>query len=160
MKTIRLTLGVMLLALLASCGKQGPAGPAGTPGINGTNGAANINNGSITVNAGTWNNSSANYWNYGVNDPAIVDMNVDVVMAYVYYGSDYFALPSASLLAAGDNMNFAYHNGLVSLIYNYSTAPSVNLQFKIVVIPPAIIKNNPGLNLRNYHAVQKALSAR
>ncbi|HXC03140.1 MAG TPA: hypothetical protein VNZ86_00235 [Bacteroidia bacterium] len=157
MKTLRLTFGVMLLALLASCGKEGPAGPAGTPGMNGTNGAANINNGTITVNPGQWNASSTNYWNYGVADPAIVDMNVDAVLVYALANGNYFALPSAGLLAAGDNMNFGYQNGMVSLIYYGSSSPSIAIQFKVVVIPPAVIKNNPGLNLKDYYAVQNAL---
>jgi hypothetical protein len=158
MKTLKLSFGVLLLALLASCSKEGPAGPAGTPGLNGTNGAANINNGTITVASSQWNSSSTNYWNYGVGDPAVVDMNVDVVLVYVLANGNYFALPCASLLTGGDNMSFGYQNNLVSLIYNNPTAPAASLQFKVVVIPPAVMKSHPGLNVKDYYAVQKAMS--
>jgi hypothetical protein len=158
MKTVKLSLGVLLLSFFASC--TGPAGPDGAPGQNGLNGVANITNGTITVPAASWNSSSANYWNYGVADNAIVDMNVDAVMVYVLANGNYFGLPSASLLTSGDVMSFGYQNNLVSLIYNNPSAPTADLQFKVVVIPPAIMKNNPGLNLKDYNAVQRALSKR
>jgi hypothetical protein len=158
MKIVKLSFGILMLALFTSCAKDGPVGPAGTNGTNGTNGAANITTGLITVPSASWNSSSTNYWNFGVSDNAVVDMTSDVVLAYVLSNGNYFALPCASLLVQGDNMSFAYQNNLVSLIYNNVNPPANTLDFKIVVIPPAIMKAHPGLDLKNYKQVQQALS--
>ena len=137
MKTTKfLTILTAIAVLLISCSK-GDTGPAGPAGANGSNGSANVTATTFTITPGSW---SAVSGIYGVNltVPALTNINTDEVSVSVEQttGID-LGLPSNNLLANGDQIEFAYETGEVSIEYSYSSAPTTSLVSKVVVIPPA-----------------------
>ncbi|HWY99222.1 MAG TPA: hypothetical protein VNY36_09060, partial [Bacteroidia bacterium] len=115
MKTTKLIMAALVAAtMFTSCGSEGPVGPTGPTGpggLNGapgTNGAANVtvNTGTIAASSAGWSQAgSTNVYYAQLSDPAIVDYNTDVVMAYVQ-GTvspfDYIALPLSNFLINTD----------------------------------------------------------
>lgn len=152
---IKLILGILTIIVLTfnSCkkpkdGEQGPAGKDGT---------ANISNTTTTpIYTSDWAGSSGQ-WTKTISIPTLHESS-DAVMVYVYIFPNYYALPCSNLLVGSDNFNYSFQEGSVKIYYSNSTAPTTTLQFRIVVIPPAMIIQNPNIDLKNYEAVKKAFN--
>ena len=148
-----------ILALtVSSCqkGDTGPAGSAGTNGTNGTNGVANITSAIYPVTPGSWSNPSTDVYTVSYTNSAISDANHDGIEVFISTnGSIWFGLPSTNLISSGDNVEFNYSNGQIEFLYIFTSAPTSTLDFKVVVIPPAIMKQHPNTNWSDYNNVIK-----
>jgi len=176
MKTTKLFMAALIAAtMFSSCGSEGPTGPTGPtggPGANGLNGAANVTVNTATIAAGTgvggWTQSvsSPNVYYSQFNASAITDFTSDVVVAYVQgtasSTSDFYALPVTNFYANNDAMSFSYNNNLVTFYYVFTVGttvvPPVPFTVKIAVIPPGVMKQHPGLNPNDYHAVMSIVN--
>ncbi len=81
------------------------------------------------------------------------------VLSYISFGTDYYeALPE---VFDGIAYGAIHSPGYVSIDYSALDgsiigAPSVNVDIKIILIPAQAVKANPGVNLKDFKAVQKA----
>jgi hypothetical protein len=142
---------VIAMTFFACKGDTGAAGPAGT------NGTANISNSTATISPGEWNNPSSGFYEVGLSVSAITDYNNDDVQCYIQTssGGGWFALPQTSFLTNGDDMTFDVVSGGVNILYLNSSAPTITLAFRAVVIPPtevAKMKANK-VDLNDYNQV-------
>ena len=164
MKKFRLLFYIASVAVfLGSCtGKDGAPGATGPAGTNGTNGTANITTTTYTITTSQWV-SHSNWYSAALSVPALTDSNTDVVMVYVsktsgLYSGEWYGLPLPNFLVTGDGVNYTYGNKQMSFGYNYSSAPSQTLNFKVCVIPPAVIKSHPNTNWKNYNEVSALMN--
>jgi len=176
MKITKLIMAAFVAAtMLSSCSQEGPAGPTGPTGTDGLNGAtgptgaANVLVSTGTLPAASWiqSSSSTNVYYQQVTVTNLTDGVNDAVMAYVQgtaAGADYFGLPITNFLANNDALSFSYSSAATGIVTFYYTntvtttvVPAVDLNIKVVVIPPAVMKQHPGLNLSDYKAVMAAL---
>jgi len=153
--TLFMSMGIALL--FNSCSKDGAAGPAGangTNGINGTNGAngvANISSNIFSITPGSWSNPQTGQYIINFNDDSIKNASKDGIEFFVSTNSTlWLGLPTSNLLANGDQMEYAYQNGQMTLIYLNSSAPSSTIDLKVVVIPPAELLLHPNTNWNDY----------
>jgi hypothetical protein len=168
MKTLRITLFAALVAAFFT-GCVGPEGPQGPAGYNGANGAPGVNGSYSTgvSNPTDWSASSG-FLIAGYN-VSIIDSYADangVVMVYFQtsgMGATQWApLPDTYPVGAAEQtFTFNYDVGLVTLQLQNSdgstpTAPPA-FNFKVVVIPTAILKQHPGFNVKDYSMVKQLL---
>jgi hypothetical protein len=164
-----------LSGLFSSCkkGDTGPPGPVGVQGDSGINGSANIITSIYTITttvaggdtSSTWvsTNTPTYRWVANFADTFITLSTNDVVLAYwsLSYGSAWNALP-VSLINQGDAMNYRYTNDSISFTYytggapytKYPGYPAISpgyatILFKVIVIPPGLEVNYPGVNWKN-----------
>src|SRR5689334_15383677 len=106
-------------------GDTGPAGPTGATGATGPSGSANVTTTNYTATPGNWNTSGA-WWYIDVPVSSLTDASKDLVQVYVQLssGGSYWAMPAKDVYFTGDNYQFAYNTGTVTLWYNYTSAPS------------------------------------
>jgi len=161
-------LTIVLIIAFSSCkktagpkGDTGPAGANGANGTNGTNGAANITVSTYTVASSSW---TINSWPYNYAEavlmiPAItstVFTNGDVRL-YIAdaTGTQWVGMPYDFFSA---QYNYKVKTGEVDIeytLYNNSVPTNPGVQvFKVVIFPPAFIKNNPGTDWNDYEAVK------
>jgi hypothetical protein len=161
----------ILVAMLAiataftSCTKDGATGPAGAAGAdgkngtNGTNGVANISSHIYTVASAAWAPDGTGLYTTIITDTAISNVTSDGVQVFCEIASgNFMALPAPNVLNWGDQVYWDTRSGLVEVLYAFTSAPSGTTNFKIVVIPPAAIKQHPNTNWRNYSEVQAILA--
>lgn len=165
MKKISFYLLASVLIAFVSC-KKGDTGPQGPAGPAGANGSANVSYGTVTVTPGTWSSVGTGQWEVSYSDAAITDADQDMVIGYVSSSTGtWWALPTTNYFTtagSGDALDLAYSTGNFTILYTNNnvsaTAPTVAVSFKVVVIPPAIIKNNPSTNWNDYNQVKKFLN--
>ena len=150
---LALTLGLSF----TSCkkGDTGPAGPAGTNGTNGTNGAANIVNYTVTVNSTDWTLNST-YWYSLYNVSGGIKNNSAVMVYLVGSTGTHVQLP---ITISDIETYFRFTSTQIEFdVRSASGTTAVSnpgaLSFRIVVIPPAMIK--PNINIQNYNEVKTA----
>jgi hypothetical protein len=171
-----LCISIIALGLFSSCSKgdTGPPGPQGIAGDSGINGTANIISNVYTVTttvvagdtSSSWTSTGnpTYHWLAGFTDPNITANNLDMVEAYwsTSIGTGWSALPVSSLVNKGDEMSFRYNDDSVSFTYytggapytKYPGYPAISpgyatLLFKVIVIPPGLAANYPGVNWKN-----------
>jgi len=140
-------------------GPTGPQGPAGNPNIA-------VGLGSIPFSGWVNSTSSTNVWYYIFADNAITDFNTNTIVVYVQgtggSASDYFGLPVTNFLVNNDALSYSYNNGTITFYYTNTAGttvpPSQALTVKVVVIPQSVIKQHPGLNTNDYHAVMAVMN--
>ena len=142
--------------------KDGAVGPQGT---NGKDGNANVS--SVTLNANSWTWDGTNYWSTAsFANISILTSNVvngGAVMMYENFGSGvYMALPQTINLTSSVQQHsfFSYANNTVVVYTENSDLSNPNpsaTSYKLVCIPPAIIKSNPNIDLTNYSEVKHVL---
>jgi hypothetical protein len=166
-KTILKTMVILCVAIMLNgcAGKDGAPGATGPQGTNGVNGVANISTTNFTVYAGTWTTLKANYgYDYVQSVSAITDYNNDAVEVFFQTtaGADWIPLPVSNWFINGDELTYEFNNGAV-VIYYYSsvstTAPSSTIYFNVKVIPPAIMKQHPNTNWKDYKEVQSIINS-
>jgi len=146
-------------------GAPGAQGPQGAPGANGV---ANIISHTYTVS--TWNNNSS-IWYQDLNFPEITPSNINTASVQVYFGNvadNWEAVPFTVVNSSGNYFmsDITYIGGVeiqweyngVGLGSNPNSLYSATSQFKVVVIPPALIQQHPDVNLKDYSAVKRAFN--
>lgn len=162
MKKIVQTCVIILFAsatvVMNGCKKEGPAGPPG-----------NANVTARTFSATSWSWSSPYYYaNFSVPELTSANAGSAAVMVYFHTTSNsWLALPYSQYNSPYNYyMGFSSAAGLVQVtwVYDYSlssgddpnTYYGSNVQYKVVIIPPAERKANPDLDLTDYNAVKEA----
>jgi hypothetical protein len=174
MKTLRITLAAAVIAALftgcgGAAGPEGPAGPTGAQGYQGVSGVT----GTYAVGASNpadWQVSgSFIYASYSVS---IITANADAngVIA-VYFqtaaqtATDWAPLPD-TYPSGGTETTLTYNYDIGTLVLQMQNANGVipatpaAFNFKVVVIPTAVIKQHPGLNTKDYREVMQMLNLR
>ena len=156
-KTIT-NIGMVMLMSITAILFNGCKGKDGAPGATGPAGNANVHSGTVSVTPGSWSNPQTGEYTAAFSDPSLTNATVDGVEAFISPdGVTWLAIPQTSLLVNGDNMSYAYQNGAVTFIYLYTSAPTVTVYLKVVVIPPAL-RTNPNVNYKNYESLKKAFN--
>ena len=154
MKTTKFLLTTALIAAIFSSCSKGDTGPAGPAGTNGTNGVANISSNIFSITPGSWSNPQTGEYLINISDGSITDASTDGVEVFISTdGTTWLGLPTTNLLVNGDQMEFAYQNGQISLLYLNSSTPSSTIDLKVVIIPPAVMISHPHTNWNNYSEV-------
>lgn len=164
-----------MVVILYSCtGKQGDPGAAGPAGANGKNGVANIIVDTITEFPNNWN-QVGNIWTSGlITCNAITNSVFNNGMVEGFTDGSTLFYPPITWASLPYSYGKQYTDFLCyvgSFAFNYgnsdSTAPAQAPQaqnFKIVIIPPAAMKQHPKTNWKDWSQVnaiietQKALS--
>lgn len=177
MKTSKILITTMVItitALFSSCKKDGavgPIGPQGTPGTNGTNGingtngtngVANISSTMITIPPSSWNTIGAGaVYGIGFIDTAIVNADADGIEVFykqTAFPPTYRSLPSPNLIANGDQLIYFYGQKKIDFYYYFTSAPTIPVVFKVVVIPPAIRQQHPNTNWKDYSQINALIN--
>jgi hypothetical protein len=167
MKTTKLLTAMMAIVFavtILSCSKgdtgaTGAMGTPGAPGAPGNNGVANLQVDTGTVFQTDWTQGSGNIWEAAltVNSLTQTIVNSGTIEVFEYYGGAAWSnLPYTYLI---NTTYFAYTSGNLVLFNANSdgslpSQPSTTL-FKIVLIPPAIMKKYPNTNFANASEVTK-----
>lgn len=151
---------------------EGPAGAPGPQGITGLTGAAGPQpkDTSYTILDTLWvmSTNTAGLYTCQVVDSQIntATYNGGVVLVYaqVTQGTgDFYALPASNILATNDYLNYSYNNSSITLYYSYTSGttvvPTVPVFIKAVVMQPSVIRQNPNVNYKDYHAVMALLQS-
>jgi hypothetical protein len=170
MKVYKILCYVTFVAVLSSCTKDGATGPQGVQGINGatgptgangSNGTSNISSVIFTITPGQWSTIGAGAeYEYGYPDFAITNADSDLVEVFyqnAIHPNTYRALPCTSVLSLNDQFLYEYADNVVDFFYEYTSAPAVNMVVKVVLIPPAIIKQHPNTNWKDYSQIETIL---
>ncbi|MGP8216829.1 MAG: hypothetical protein ACLQQ4_14785 [Bacteroidia bacterium] len=147
-----------------SKGTAGPTGPTGATGATGatgpagTSGSSSITDTIINLQAASWQENTPQQYFCDLSMPPITNSNTDVVIVYTLFefnAGDYVTLPQSSVFVNGDEVSCYFTKGAVMLFYSNpaSGAPTKSETFKIVIIPPSIIKQNPNTNWKDYSQV-------
>ncbi len=168
MKTLRISLAAALFAaLFTGCGgAQGPAGPQGDQGPSGVTGNYTVG----TTNINNWLTSGS--FIYESFNVSIIDNYVDANgIVAVYFqtaaqtATDWAPLPDTYPSGSTETtLTYNYDIGTLTLQMQNADgstpAAPANFNFKVVVIPTAVIKQHPGLNTKDYHEVMQVLNLR
>jgi hypothetical protein len=174
MKTLRITLfaaAIAMTTMFAGCGgaqgPQGDQGPQGPSGVTGTN-AAFISNTSDW--AGTTTGSGFNYMLASYTMPIITQdaINTGVVMVYFEATTGVWAPLAYTYPISGSveqTLTFNYAVGILTLQIQNSDnsmplAPASAYNYNCVVIPTSLIKQHPGINLKDYNTVKQLMASR
>jgi len=141
-----------------SCTKKGEEGAPGKDG------SANVSARTFTVT--TWSSNSS-FWYKQLSVPEITADNINSAAIMVYWGTvsnNWIALPYTYVSSTNYFMGFLSAVNLIEVQWTYNglgigNSPNSELgnpvMIKVVVIPPALIKKNPDLDLSNYNEVRK-----
>ena len=161
-KTMTMVFAVGALSLglaLTSC-KKGDTGPAGPSGTNGTNGVSNIKTNIFTTNTNQWNLDNIHnvyYYNYSSTDITSDVLSNGAVMVYLGdgTGNTWTAMPFS---IQGGSLAFVIGQSKVQIQASLFDGSVPNnpggQQFKVVIIPPTMVK--PNVNTNNYADVKEA----
>ncbi len=147
---------VLIIGIVLSSCKKGDTGPVGPAGANGTNGVSNITTYVGTTTNASWTLSGTEY-DAIFNVSGITSSVVSNGSVMVFLGNTAQTTWSA-LPFSYQSVEFNYFYSLgqvtISVTLNSGSAPSNpgGIPFKIVVIPPAMIKQ--GVNTKNYSEVK------
>ncbi|MDP2386162.1 MAG: hypothetical protein Q8M29_07310 [Bacteroidota bacterium] len=171
MKTIiQIVIMLTLVILTNGCSKQGPIGPKGDEGKVGNNGNANVSSATFTMSSWFW---SAPYYYADLSIPELTTTNANTAAVMVYFnttgGTTWVALPYTQYHSPYNYyMGFNTGVGNVEVTWFYDSSLSsgsdpnafygTTIKCKVVVIPPAIKKKHPDLDLTNYEAVKKCFN--
>lgn len=165
MKTLMKTLATSIIAttLLFTACKKGDTGPAGATGANGS---ANVTTQTYTVTS--WIDVGSGYqWSTNLNVTALSASTQSKAAVEVFLSVDsakhWKALPYTDFGGQPVYMNFTtstnsvqitWFNSFGNTISDPNTAFGTNCQFKVVVIPPAMVK--PNVNTHDYNTIKAA----
>lgn len=162
--TIKIIFALASISILFNGCKKTETGPAGKDG--------NSNVKATLYDATSWSWSTPYYYlNLNVPDLTATNINAAAVMVYFNKGTSnsWIALPYTQYDSPYDYfMGFNTSSGNVQITWVYDSSlssgsnPNVyyatTVKFKVVVIPPAIIKQYPNINLNNYNEVMKTFN--
>ncbi len=144
-----------------------PGCEKGEDGEPGKDGSANVTARNFPVSQWT---SSSSFWYLHLSVPELTTSNINSASVQVYWGTadnNWLALPYTYVGTTSGNyfMNFLTTVNLVEVRWQYNLAgigdspTSVlgDVKFKVVVIPPSVLKTYPDLDLNNYREVKETL---
>jgi hypothetical protein len=155
---------LLAISILNGCKK----GEDGKDGADGQNGAANLI--AYTYSISSWLYSSP-AWYKNLSVPELTPDNINSASVQVYFYSatnTWKALPFTQYNsgAADYLMGFETTINIVKITWIYDSSLSsgsdpnayfgTTCQFKVVLIPPAMIVSHPDVDLKNYEEVKKA----
>ncbi|MBS1652965.1 MAG: hypothetical protein JSU07_13250 [Bacteroidetes bacterium] len=154
-KTITAVIAGLALTLgltFTSC-KKGDTGPAGPQGPTGATGNANVQS-TTFLNQGFAYVAANSDYEINLTVPAVTSavMNNGGVLVYFQPSSSTGVWLQLPATFGGTNIQTGYALGQVGLIS--TSALSILLNVKVVVIPPAMVK--PNVNTKNYSEVKAA----
>ena len=165
MKTIKTTAGQtakMLAAMVVVCGlifsscKKGDTGPTGATGAAGN---ANVQTYTVSVASNQWVADSQDGWYTSFT--STFDPTKGAVSIFLSNNNSYWqALPFVASTTSQVNINYGFSSSTVQINYDPPVGvpsvaqPANTIYFKIVVIPPAMIK--PNVNTHNYAEIAAA----
>jgi|SRR6185436_5935286 len=165
MKNLKLILAIFTVSvMIASCekdGPQGPQGPIGTvgdKGDKGDTGNANVTSYLFSITNPVWSHTAgSNVWYYYDASHPIQEASTCAVMVYIKdLGGNWVSMPITNWFATDDNFIYRHNTGGIEYDYYGPSRPANTTYFKVVVIPPARLSQNPGINLNNYEEVKRA----
>jgi hypothetical protein len=145
------------VTLFACKGDTGPAGPQGPAGANGV---SNLSVTNLTVTPGDWLTVNAYNWQ-DITSAFIPSTDVCIVYASPN-NSTFTALPWSDIQNVTDELLFSYGSGnLVTLEYYNPNLNSLSSTwyFNIADIPPAVMKQHPKTNWKNWSEVSAIIQA-
>lgn len=163
MRTLKIYLTILFgitILVLNGCKKKETPGPAGKDG--------NANVTSTIFSAASWSWNSPHYY-VNLSVPELTSSNINSAAIMVYFsttGSGWIAVPYTQYDSPYDyfmGFNTSVGNVQVTWFYDSSASSGSNpntyyattVKYKVVIIPPALVKANPNLNLDDYSAVKK-----
>jgi hypothetical protein len=167
MKKIKLLMVAAISAVCLNSCSKGDTGPAGPTGATGN---ANVAIGNFTVPSTDWvvDGSDAYQIDCTVNITSGPDLTSGACMAYVSADDvNWTALPY-SYESGGVQYSWNYTFNSTSLImYIQNTTPFsttvpgayATTYLKLVVIPPAVMKQHPNVDWKNYNTVQAIMKS-
>lgn len=149
----------IFILLISSCKK----GDTGEPG---NDGSANVTAYTFSVTSWTYSTPA---WYRNLSVPELTSSNLNTASVQVYLGvtsGSWTALPNTFYNSPANYlMGFETQAGIVKINWIYDSSLSsgddpntffgTNCNFKIVVIPAALLAANPDLDLKNYNAVKE-----
>ncbi len=160
MKTLlrlsRLATVLLSFCLLSSC-KKAKDGEPGKDGVKIV---------SRTFDVPSWVNGSS-YWYKQLSMPELTADNINSAAIMVYFGTSansWQAMPCTVVNTTDYFWNFTTAVNLVEARWEYNgigngSSPNsfygVDVKLKVVIIPPAMIKDHPEVNLKDYSEVEK-----
>ena len=153
MKTLKLLSAIGIISMVLY-GCKGDTGPAGATGPEGINGVANISSYIFSVAPSSWHLASGIYY-APISDTAISNPDGDGIEVFCNPNNNgsWLGLPLENCITNGDDMLFTYSYEEIQFGYIYTSAPSITLYYKVVVIPPSIMKKYPNTNWHDYAQV-------
>ena len=165
MKTIKTTAGQTakkLAAFFVACGfiflscKKGDTGPVGATGATGN---ANVQTYTVAVAPSNWGADAQSGWYTSLS--TTFDPTKGAVSAF-WSGdnTNWSGLPFVASTTSQPNINFKFNSTTFNIYYDPAVGvlsisqPNGIIYFKIVVIPPAMVK--PNVNPHNYNEVKAA----
>jgi hypothetical protein len=178
-----LVMCTLIVVIITSCKKEaGPTGPKGDPGTNGSQGTSGINgtngtngtNGVANISSWTLTTVPSNWVHQGTagspgdsymatfSVPALTTtvINSGAVLLYFVAGTTITQMPVTFAIYQNVASSYYYDAapGMIR-VYTadndfYTVQPTFNLDFKLVIIPPAMRK--PNVNYKNFDEVKKA----
>ncbi|HXP51811.1 MAG TPA: hypothetical protein VN922_17780 [Bacteroidia bacterium] len=164
MKTLRITLFTAALALFFT-GCVGPEGQQGPPGPQGINGSYVVG----TSSPADWQPSGsfliASYTTSAISSNAVANGVIMVYFQTSSMGSTQWApLPDTYPLSSTVEQTFTFNYDVNTITLQMQNsdgsipnAPAA-FNFKVVVIPTAVLKQHPGLNVKDYSMVSQLLN--
>lgn len=162
-KILRIELIILLAVLtsiVSSCSKAKDDEPE-KPG--------NANVISRTYSVAAWSSNSSRWYTH-LSVPEITLDNINSASIQVYFGivnNNWIALPTTVVASTDYYMGYLTTVGIVEIRWDYNgigigsdpnTFYSATAKFKVVIIPPAMMRVNPNLDLKNYNAVKAKLN--
>jgi hypothetical protein len=163
---MKMIAGVILAValVLSSCKKpeKGPKGDTGAPGSNGNNGVTNIVSFSLQATPSSWvhigtSGQSGDAYMATFSVPALTStmLTTGAVIMYIQTGTTITQMPIALTIYQNVTSSFYFDatTGLVR-VYTadsdfYTLQPSINWDFRLVIIPSGRIKKN--VDISNYN---------
>lgn len=151
---------IIAIELLSSCKK----GKDGEPG---KDGSSNVT--STVFSVSSWSSNSTRYYTQ-LSVPELTSENINTASVQVYFSTvdnNWIAMPFTQLASTNYFMGHISTINKIQVNWDYNGIglgddPNEyygisNSKFKVVIIPPAILKQYPDLDLNNYNVVKQTL---
>jgi hypothetical protein len=155
-------LSTMIITIaFASC-KKGDTGPAGATGATGATGNANVQALTFTIDSTAWvADTTSLEWSAEYSLPSATNVSGGVFL-YVQDDNNWAALPHVDY---GIAVGFAFDPSTKIIEVQEADAAATAMvpnpastTFKVIIIPPAIARQNPNVDMGNYREVKAAFN--
>ncbi len=150
---------IAITSLFSNCQKAKDGAP-------GKDGSANVS--SIVYTITSWSSNSSKYYTV-LSVPSITADNINTASVQAYFSTidnSWLAMPFTKVASTDYYMGYTSSVGVVQINWDYNGLgigddPNTfygvsSCKFKVVVIPPAILKQYPTVNMNNYSEVKEA----
>jgi len=155
---LRFTLIILFIVSIFNGCKKGKDGEPGKDG--------NANVKTHTFSVSPWSSNSSR-WYSQVSVPELTSDNINSAAVQVYISitsNNWIAIPNTYVASTDYFWGYVTAVNTVEVRWDYNgigigsdpnTIYGATVQVKVVVIPPAMIKSNPNVNLNNYNEVKE-----